>query len=121
MENYIIKKIGLHNFEYLVFGTSVESPLLNIQEIADYIKETKDVKVLFDQLLQTGNSENRFLLINFKNGVFDFNSASCISSKDISASIKKKICVFLKQNPKILEYSILLNEQKKIIEEGGTI
>ena len=121
MENYIIKKIDQDSFEYLVFGTSVESPLFSIQEIADYIKETKDVKVLFDQLLQTGNSENRFLMICFKNGVFDFNSASCISYKDVSNFIKKQISDFLKQNPKILEYSILLSEQKKIIEEGGTI
>ena len=121
IENYIIKKINQDNIEYLVFGTSVESPLFCINELSKKIKEHKEVKVLFDQLLQTGNAENRFLMIIFKNGTFKLNSATSISPQFISDDIKGIITKFLRQNPQILKYSILLNDQKKIIEQGGII
>ena len=121
MENYILKNINQDNIEYLVFGTSVESPLFCITEIAKNIRDNKDVKVLFDQLLQTGNSENRFLMLELKNGTFELSSATCINPQIISDEIKIHITEFLRQNPKILKYSILLNDQKKIIEQGGII
>lgn len=121
MENYVLKKVNQDNIEYLVFGTSVESPLFCIAEIAKNIREKKEVKVLFDQLLQTGNAENRFLMIELKNGTFELSSATCINPRIISDEIKKQITEFLRQNPQILKYSILLNDQKKIIERGGII
>ena len=121
MENYILKKLNEQDVKYLVFGTSVESPLFFISEIAKKIKESEEVEVLFDQLLQTGNAENRFLMLKLNNGIFELSSATCINPKTISNNIKFEITEFLRQNPQILNYSILLNEQKKIIEQGGII
>ncbi len=121
MENYVLKKVNQNSIEYLVFGTSVESPLFCITEIAKKLDENKEAKVLFDQLLQTGNSDNRFLMIEFKNGNFELSSATCINPQTINDGIKSQITDFLRQNPQILKYSILLNDQKKIIEQGGII
>lgn len=121
MENYIIKKVNQNDIQYLVFGTSVESPLFCINDLSKDINENKEVRVLFDQLLQTGNADNRFLMVIFKNGTFELNSATSINPKFIDDSIKGIITNFLRQNPQILKYSILLSEQKKIIEQGGTI
>ena len=121
MENYVLRKLKQDSIKYLIFGTSVESPLFAINEIANKIKENKEVEVLFDQLLQTGNAENRFLMIKLKNGKFELNSATCIQPEMISQAIKNEITEFLRQNPQILKYSILLNEQKKTIEQGGII
>lgn len=121
MENYVLRKLNQTNIKYLIFGTSVESPLFAINEIASKINENEEVEVLFDQLLQTGNADNRFLMLKFKNGKFELNSATCIKSEMIKDEIKNEITVFLRKNPQILKYSILLNEQKKIIEQGGII
>lgn len=121
MKEYILKHIDQDNIDYLVFGTSVESPFFYLSEIAKDIKDDKVVKVLFDQLLQTGNSKNRFLMLELKDGTFELNSAVSIDPKTISNEIKLHITEFLRQNPQVLEYSILLNEQKKIIEQGGIV
>lgn len=121
MGNYIIKRIDFENIKYLVVGTSVESPLFYMSEIEKDINDIKEVNVLFDQLLQTGNSDNRFLLIKLKNGLFELNSAKSVSSEDMKNNIKIEISEFLRNNPKVLNYSILSSEQKKFIEEGGII
>ena len=60
-------------------------------------------------------------MIIFKNVTFKLNSATSISPQFISDDIKGIITKFLRQNPQILKYSILLNDQKKIIEQGGII
>ena len=121
MKDYILKHIDQDNIDYLVFGTSVESPFVYITEIAKDIKADKVVKVLFDQLLQTGNSKNRFLMLELKDGTFELSSAICIDPKAVSNEIKLHIADFLRHNPQVLKYSILLNEQKKIIEQGGIV
>ena len=94
------------------------SPFFCLTEIANDITADKVVKVLFDQLLQTGNSKNRFLMLELKDGTFELNSAVSIDPKTVNNEIKLHIAEFLRQNPQVLEYSILLNEQKKIIEQG---
>ena len=121
MKEYILKHIDQDNIDYLVFGTSVESPFFCLTEITKDIKADKVVKVLFDQLLQTGNSKNRFLMLELKDGTFELNSAICIDPKAVSNEIKLHIADFLRHNPQVLKYSILLNEQKKIIKQGGIV
>lgn len=121
MKDYVLKHIDQDNIDYLVFGTSVESPFFCLTEIAKDIKADKVVRVLFDQLLQTGNSKNRFLMLELKDGTFELSSAICIDPKAVSNAIKLHIAEFLRHNPQVLKYSILLNEQKKLIEQGEIV
>ena len=57
-------------------------------------------------------------MLELKDGTFELNSAVGIDPKTVNNEIKLHIAEFLRQNPQVLEYSILLNEQKKIIEQG---
>lgn len=74
--------------------------------------------VLIDQLLISGNGKNRFLTINYSNGLFDYTSA-----KNIEASIKyHQITSYeLKNDETILENSILSNKQIALIKKGCVI
>ena len=121
MENYVLKKLNSKIAQYLVFSTSVESPFFMLNEITKDIHESKDVVVIFDQLLQTGDSDNRFMSITFKNNAFDLNSANKIDSKTVNNVIREEIANFLRENPTILKYSILLSNQKEQIEKGGIL
>ena len=122
MKNYIIKKIDNHTADFLVFGTSAESPLFELLEIQEDISSSKkEAVVLFDQLLQTGKSENRFMIMKLVGGCFDYESAKNVDLKTIDDSIKAFICNYLRDNTGILKHCILLSDQKNTILSGGII
>ena len=122
MNNYIIKKIVNHTTDFLVFGTSVESPLFELLEIQEGISSSKkEAVVLFDQLLQTGQSSTRFMIMNLVDGCFDYESAKNVDPKMIDENIKALICNYLRENTDILRHSILLSDQKNTILSGGII
>ena len=60
-------------------------------------------------------------MLELKDGTFELNSAVGIDPKTISNEIKLHMTEFLRQNLQVLKYSVLLNEQKKIIEQGGIV
>ena len=121
MKNYIIKEINKDDAKYLVFGTSVESPLYNLEEIKKEIQCLNGERIIIDQLLQTGNGENRFIVLSYSNGDFDLNSIHISSNKNTCSCIKSFGCDFLRNHLSILEYSILLSEQKEAIINGYNI
>lgn len=122
MNNYIIEKIDKDYAAFLVFGTSVESPLFELSEIQEDLNtREKEELVLFDQLLQTGNSENRFLTMKIVDGCFDYESAKNVDAKTVDDEVKSFICSFLRNNTAILKHSILLSDQKNAILCGGIV
>lgn len=121
MKNYIIKEINKDDAKYLVFGTSVESPLYYLEEIKQEIQCFNGERIIIDQLLQTGNGENRFIVLSYTNGDFDLNSIHISSNKNTCSCIKSFGCDFLRNHLSILEYSILLSEQKEAIINGYNI
>lgn len=121
MKDIIIKKINNNLANYLVFGTTVDSPLFQLQEICAKISTSKSYVVLFDQLLQTGNSDNRYLLLHYNGSTFDFNTAKNIDSSFVELKIRKIMSDFLKHNKLLLKYSILLSSEKEKILKGDVV
>ena len=121
MKEYIIKQIDKKFAKYVVFGITVDSPLFQLTNIQKCISLTDGDNVVFDQLLQTGNTENRFLIMSFLNGEFNLNSAQNIEAQRIDIDIKSFGCNFLRNNKEVLRYSILLSEQKDAILNGRNI
>ena len=121
MKNFIIKQIDKTYAKYLIFGTTVDSPLFQLFDICKDITISDGDCVIFDQLLQTGNAANRFLTLSFSNGEFDFGSAKNIDLNIVDSEIKTFACDFLRENIHVLKYSILLSEQKDVILSGRNI
>lgn len=121
MGDFIIKQINKDYAKYLVFGTSVDSPLFQLIEIKNTIEVIDGDKIIFDQLLQTGNADNRFLVMTFINRNFDYSSAKNINYNIIDEEVKAFACDYLRKNVMTLKYSVLLSEQKEIILNGGII
>lgn len=121
MQDFIIRQINKEYAKYLVFGTTVESPLFQLFEIQNSINILNGEKIIFDQLLQTGNADNRFLIMTFYEGNFDYSSAQNIDVQNIENDVKAFGCNFLRENSLVLKYSILLSDQKEYILNGGNI
>ena len=122
MDSFIIEKLYNSTADYLVFGTSVESPLFELMKIQDDIScIIKDATIIFDQLLQTGKTENRFMVMKLVDGRFDYDSAKNIAPQLVDDSIKAFICNYLRDNTAVLRHSILLFDQKNVILSGGII
>lgn len=121
MKDYIVKKIDKSYAKYLIFGITVNSPLFCLEEIEKSIDLTNGDIIVFDQLLQTGNTNNRFLTMSIGNDHFDMGSAKNIDGSKIDNDVRKIGCDFLRKNVEILNYCILVSEQKEAIAMGGTI
>lgn len=121
MQDFLIRQINKEYAKYLVLGTTVESPLFQLLEIQNSVEISNGEKVIFDQLLQTGNADNRFLVMTFHDGAFDYSSAQHIDAQSVGNDVKSFVCDFLRNNSLILKYSILLSAQKEDILNGGNI
>ena len=121
MKDIIINKSNNPKIKYVIFSISTDSPLFLLDEIIKNINLENGQKVLFDQLLQTGDSNNRFLSLKFANGKFDLSSIQHIDKEQIDETLYKFISDFLRNEQRLLRYSILLEEQKNFILSGGNI
>lgn len=121
MDGVIIKRLNSNFAKYLVFSVSSESPMFYLEEIKEQMILSEGDSVLFDQLLQTGNSDNRFLAIVYNNGIFDISSVHHVDKDTVDVEVKNEISNYLRNNSLLLKYSILLGKQKDIILNGGSI
>ncbi len=118
MKNIVIKELKDNAYQYLIFSTTVDSPFFQIDEIIKAIKCSKKVVVIFDQLLQTGDTDNRFISFELDKSL-NYNSAKIINEN--LEPLKKEISNFLYKNQQLMDFSILLSEQKDIIKKGGIV
>jgi len=118
---FVIQKINKNYAKYLVFGISAESPLFLLNEIKGQLSLKQGEIVLFDQLLQTGNSDNRFLLLTFDGKDFDLSTIKHIDLSIVEDDVKVLVANFLRNNTALLKYSILLAQQKELLLKGGTL
>ena len=91
MKDIIINKSNDPLVKYVIFSISVDSPLFSLNEIAKNILLEDGQIILFDQLLQTGDSSNRFLILKFINGEFDLSSIQNVEKKQIKESLYKYV------------------------------
>lgn len=121
MKDIIINKSNDPKIKYVIFSISTDSPLFLLEEINKNINLKNGQSVLFDQLLQTGDSNNRFLNLKFVNEAFDLSSIQHIDKEKLDETLYKFISDFLRKEQRLLRYSILLEEQKNFILRGGNI
>lgn len=114
---YILADCYSGSYDWQVICLSYDSIYSYIQLIQDELKfqNVNKAKVVFDQLLITGNSTNRFLSIEFHENMFLFDTAKNIIPE---LSIKQKTHSILAQNIKLLDNCVLTKKQVDMIKKG---
>jgi hypothetical protein len=119
---YHLKESQVKNYDFIVYTIKGENVLNHLSEIEKEIETKAQMRaqflVLFDTLLYSNNTEERFLCAQYKKNKFDMGSFKFvyISKKD---KIRKQSLDFFKSNIRYVEKSTLLNSvQKKIILKG---
>lgn len=122
MKQFKIVPLEGKEYDIIVFSQSYESPFSCLDEITKEIREisVSNARILFDTLLSSGNTNERFAEAcytddNFVLGSFQFVE---ISKKD---QLRKYCAEFFCENREILEFSILTPIQKKLLSKGITI
>ena len=120
MNRMIIKSMSGTYAAVIVIKTS-DSPFDYLDSISECLKNQKiDGRVLIDELLHSGNGEERFIEAMFSKGSFDASSFKFahISKKD---GLRSVICDWLREDPERLEYTDLSMAQQKMILSGLNI
>lgn len=117
-EKFIIKEVS--STEYKVMVIVLDSVFLT--EILDEIRKVLEClrvkgNVLIDTLLFNGNNDERFISIYFDGQQFDLGSYKIVKFRK-GSSFRRITSDYLRVNKEILEYSILNDFQRKLIEKG---
>lgn len=78
-------------------------------------KDNVDEKILIDQLLITGNGNNRFMSFFFSHGRFDIKTAQVVNPAEY---YRKETVEWLHNNYHYVEHSILTTEQRQKIKDN---
>lgn len=116
MNEYTILKTNEEDYKRLVLCLSSESLLAYIEKIEQKLAEDKlDGKVLIDQLMITGNGNNRFISVSFSHGKIDLKTAQTVNPTD---HYRKATVEWLHDNYHYVENSILTADQKQKIKDN---
>jgi hypothetical protein len=116
MNEYVIMKTSIEDYNKLVLCLSSESLLTYIKKIEITLAEDNtDEKILIDQLLITGDGKNRFMSCKFSNGNIDFSTAKTVKPDEY---YKKETVNWLHNNYCYVEHSILTEDQKQKIKNN---
>ena len=115
--NYcLIEKIDFYGYDRFIICLTFESILNYLSEIESASEMvTYSGKVLIDQLLITGDGDNRFISCNFLNGKLDMTTAQIVipdnKFRNITTEKLHKKYIYV-------ENSILTEYQKECIRKG---
>ena len=113
MKEYILCKLKDRSYDVLILCLSHESVLTYYEEIQNeaLIQNNKGY-CLIDQLLVTGNEQNRFILIPYIYGLLDFANGKAVS---VNQNIRKLSVDLLSKNITALQDTILTDSQQKMV------
>lgn len=98
-----------------------ESPFSYLQEIALELKINDfSGTIIFDELLHSGNNDERFIECLFIGGEFLMESFHFVSIPKQDPR-RRFMCFYLKEVPEFLELSGLTSQQIKLIQKGLVI
>ena len=118
MINFEILKINDEKYNMLVVMKTYEAPFLYLDEIGKILKEQQFYGfVLIDELIHSGNNNDRFIKGYFDGENFDKRAFS-FEEIDRRNEIRKYSCELLRNDPDIINYSILNEAQKSLINKG---
>ncbi len=120
MKEYDFIKLEDQNV-ILVLIQTCESPFEYLSEIADDLRKLNySGKIIFDELLHSGNSDERFISGTFEHEEFVTESFQFIPVKR-QAPLRKFICEYLQSDKDYLHASGLTSYQQKLIEKNCVI
>lgn len=115
MDEYLIEKIDINGYDRYLLCLTFESIMNYLSEIESSPSIMNcSGKLLIDQLLVTGNGDNRFISCNFKNGKLDMDTAHSVKPDDCFRTITIE---WLHNNYAYVENSILTEYQRQCIKE----
>lgn len=116
MKNYAIAKVDdNHEYNLLVLGLTHESVFTFYNDLVREPEFSNSHGVLLlDQLLATGNGENRYIAIPYNRNVLDFSQAKKV---DVDNQVRQISTSMLLENISILANSILTEEQRELIRQ----
>ena len=114
--------IKLYNDNYIMI--LIEDNQMLYRHEKEYKKKLKSLgiengTIIFDTILYSGNTDNRFLTTEIKNGKFKMYRYTTEIGYD--HPIRKMTCDFLRAHKESLIHSNLLEEQKEQILSGKNI
>lgn len=116
MSEYIMLNTHVDGYDRLVLCLSFESLLSYVRKIEAVLAvETKEERILIDQLLITGNGTNRFMSCKFSNGRLDFQTAQIVTPAEF---FRKETVEWLHDNYSYVENSILTEDQRQKIKDN---
>ena len=115
MDEFVIHKVKTSNYDRFLLWLTFES----ITTYKSLIESSPLImcqtgKILIDQLLVTGNSQNRFISCEYANGILDFTTAQVVHPDDYYKKITVK---WLNSHYAYVEHSILTEAQRHYIRE----
>ena len=121
MNNFEMIMISEEKANILVVMKTNEPPFDYLTEIEASLRERHYVgSVMIDELLHSGNTEERFIYGYFDGKRFD-NGRFAFKFVSKKSKLREHVCVYLLQDMESLEYSILTTRQQKLIEHGCII
>ena len=115
MNEYIIIKSNVKEYDRLIICLTSKSLLTYIHKIENNLEENRNQILLIDQLLITGNNSNRFIKCNFLRGKLNLNTAKIVKPSDC---IKKETIKWFHNNYHYVKNSILTDEQCQKIKDN---
>lgn len=121
MENFNMFNINEERWNLLIALNTNDSPFDLLDEIQQALEEIHfKGNVLFDQMLHTGNTEERFICASYYDGIFEQNSFRFVNVEKKNV-VRRYLCEYLKADKDMLLYSCLTEQQQKLIESGCII
>lgn len=116
MNEYEIIKTNKEDYGRLVLCLTFESLFTYIQKIEEALMhECNNERILIDQLLVTGNGQNRFMSMSFVNGKLDFKSAEIVYPVEF---YRRETIEWLRSHFLYVENSILTDVQRQNIKDN---
>lgn len=121
MNNFDMIVVSEEKENILVVMKTSESPFDYLWEIEASLRERHYTGVvMIDELLHSGNTEERFIQGYFDGSQFD-SRRFVFEPVPKKSKLREPICVYLLEDKEILEFSILTVRQQKLIEHGCII
>lgn len=121
MNNFDMIVISAEKENILVVMKTSEPPFDYLAEIEASLRERCYIGVvMIDELLHSGNTEERFIQGYFDGVQFD-SEKFAFELVPKKSKLREPVCFYLYQDRESLEYSILTTRQQKMIEHGCII
>lgn len=121
MNNFEIIKLNNVEDNILIVMKTSEPPFDFLSEMEEALRNIQYLGyVTIDELLHSGNTEERFIQGYFDGTRFD-SGQFAFELVPKKSKLREPVCFYLYQDREGLEYSILTTRQQKLIEHGCII